>query len=365
MKGENDIRYDLSAYDYDLPEELIALEPSQRRDESRLMVLHRSSGKMEHTIFRNIVKYFRAGDVLVLNDTKVVPARLYGQKETGGRVELLVLDPFIDSEIAKERGYECLFRASKPLKPGMVIKLLNPLEERLSDKDITLRVLSLLGEGRVRIKFPCNFNIMDLLEQYGEVPLPPYIRRSKIPSSYDRDRYQTIYAKRPGAVAAPTAGFHFSLDILDEMKKIGVTVTFITLHVGYGTFEPIKVNDIRQHKMHSEWCEVAEDTARIVGEAKKLGKRVIAVGTTVVRVLEGIISRCEEFPYRGFCDCYIVPGYEFKIVDAMVTNFHLPKSTLILLVSAFASRELILSAYREAIARNYRFYSYGDAMLII
>ncbi|MCX7822949.1 MAG: tRNA preQ1(34) S-adenosylmethionine ribosyltransferase-isomerase QueA [Syntrophobacterales bacterium] len=363
MRGEEEITYDIQDYDYELPEELIALEPSEHRDESRLLVLHRSTGGMEHTVFKEVVRYFRPGDLLVLNDTKVVPARLYGQKETGGRVELLLLDPFISPEIAKERGYECLVKTSKPLKPGMVIKLLEPIKGNPTNQEV---IVQLSMEGRVRIKLPnTTWNIMELLEKYGEVPLPPYIRRSKIPGLYDRDRYQTVYARHPGAIAAPTAGFHFTEEILDRLKQLGVRVVFVTLHVGYGTFEPMKVEDVREHKMHSEWCEVSEDTARSVEETKRLGGRVIAVGTTVVRVLEGIVSQCKSFPYQGFCDCYIVPGYEFKIVDAMITNFHLPKSTLVLLVSAFAGRKLILTAYREAIARRYKFYSYGDAMFII
>lgn len=365
MKQENSVSYNIHDYDYELPEDLIALEPSHLRDESRLLVLHRLSGKMEHGIFRDIVGYFRPGDLLVLNDTKVVPARLYGQKETGGKVELLVMNPFLGPEVASEQGYECLVKSSKPLRSGTFIRLLCPGRAELSGEETGVIVKELSGEGKARIKLPDGRSLMELLEKYGEVPLPPYIRRSKVPESNDRDRYQTVYARHPGAIAAPTAGFHFTEEILDEIRRIGVRITFVTLHVGYGTFEPVRVEDVRKHRMHSEWCEVSEDTGILLKDTKKLGGRVIAVGTTVVRVLEGIVSCCENLPYRGFCNCYIVPGYKFKTVDAMITNFHLPRSTLILLVSAFAGRELILLAYREAIARRYRFYSYGDAMFIL
>lgn len=365
MTGETNISYRLSDYDYELPEELIALEPSRRREESRLLVLKRCSGEIVHTVFREITGYLHPGDLLVLNDTKVVPARLYGRKETGGRVELLVLDPFLDPELASERGYECLVKASKPLKPGMPVNVISSREGEGHHESVVLTVMEQSGEGTVRVKLPDGWNIMDLLEKFGEVPLPPYIRRSKTPGPEDLERYQTVYARHPGAVAAPTAGFHFSEEILRELQNRGISITFVTLHVGYGTFEPVKTEDVRQHKMHKEWCEVSRETADLIGSTRRQGGRVIAVGTTVVRVLEGVVSQCSDFPYRGFCDCYIVPGYRFKVVDAMVTNFHLPKSTLILLVSAFAGRDLILSAYREAIARRYRFYSYGDAMLIL
>jgi len=368
--------YRLEDYDYDLPEDLIALDPSPQRDESRLLVLHRSTGLMEHTIFRHIVNFLRPGDVLIMNDTKVVPARLYGRKETGGRVELLVLDPFADPEVAREKGYECLVKAAKPLKPGMKIKIVGPDDygqvppcRGKPPCPPSLTVVEVSQEGRARLLLPDGWDIMSLLHRYGEVPLPPYIRRSKSPGPKDLERYQTVYAKHPGAVAAPTAGFHFTEKILEEIRAMGVTVDFVTLHVGYGTFEPVKTEDVRHHKMHSEWCEVKRETAELIRDAKQTGRRVIAVGTTVVRTLEGIVATSlnsmDVFPYRGFCDCYIVPGFQFKIVDAMITNFHLPKSSLILLVSAFAGRELILAAYKEAISRRYRFYSYGDAMFIV
>lgn len=368
--------YRLEDYDYDLPEDLIALDPSPQRDESRLLVLHRSTGLMEHTIFRHIVNFLRPGDVLIMNDTKVVPARLYGRKETGGRVELLVLDPFADPEVAREKGYECLVKAAKPLKPGMKIKIVGPDDygqvppcRGKPPCPPSLTVVEVSQEGRARLLLPDGWDIMSLLHRYGEVPLPPYIRRSKSPGPKDLERYQTVYAKHPGAVAAPTAGFHFTEKILEEIRAMGVTVDFVTLHVGYGTFEPVKTEDVRHHKMHSEWCEVKRETAELIRDAKQTGRRVIAVGTTVVRTLEGIVApslnSMDVFPYRGFCDCYIVPGFQFKIVDAMITNFHLPKSSLILLVSAFAGRELILAAYKEAISRRYRFYSYGDAMFIV
>ncbi|MEJ5301572.1 MAG: tRNA preQ1(34) S-adenosylmethionine ribosyltransferase-isomerase QueA [Thermodesulforhabdaceae bacterium] len=377
IQKDERLSYRLEDYDYELPEELIALEPSPRRDESRLLVLHRSTGTMEHTVFRHVVNFLREGDVLIMNDTKVVPARLYGRKETGGRVELLVLEPFADPETAKEKGYECLVKASKPFKPGMKIELVKGTSSDSIDhesssvihKKPVLTVMDVSGEGKVRVLLPEDWNIVDLLYRYGEVPLPPYIRRSKTPGPEDLERYQTVYARYPGAIAAPTAGFHFTGEILEALRSRGVTVDFVTLHVGYGTFEPVKTEDVRHHRMHKEWCEVSKKTAELIKEAKLGGRRVTAVGTTVVRTLEGIVAahfdNMDAFPYRGFCDCYIVPGFQFRIVDAMITNFHLPKSSLILLVSAFAGRSLILTAYREAIARRYRFYSYGDAMLIL
>lgn len=362
--------YRLEDYDYDLPEDLIALDPSPQRDESRLLVLYRSTGLMEQTIFKHIVDFLSPGDVLIMNNTKVVPARLYGRKETGGRVELLVLDPFTDPEVAKEKGYECLVKAAKPLKPGMKIKIVVRDDYGQVQPQVeSLTVVEVSQDGKARLLLPEGRDIMSILYRYGEVPLPPYIRRSKSPGPEDLERYQTVYAKHPGAVAAPTAGFHFTNEILEEIRSMGVTVDFVTLHVGYGTFEPVKTEDVRHHKMHSEWCEVKRETVELIKEAKQTGRRVIAVGTTVVRTLEGIVApslnSMDVFPYRGFCDCYIVPGFQFKIVDAMITNFHLPKSSLILLVSAFAGRELILAAYKEAISRRYRFYSYGDAMFIV
>ncbi len=350
------VTYNISDYDYELPEELIAIHPSQKRDESRLMVLKRNEETIEHTLFHRIVNYLEPGDLLVFNDTKVVPALLDGFKETGGKVEILILDPFKKKEIAEREGYECIVKASKRVREGAKILVGNTLVD----------VLKSLGEGRFLVAFRGVEDIIEFLESYGKVPLPPYIKKSKEPGAEDVERYQTVYARNPGAVAAPTAGFHFTKELLDELKKMGVDSAFVTLHVSYGTFSPVKVEDVRQHKMHKEWCSVGKEVLQQISKAKSSKKKVIAVGTTVVRVLEGVVGKgLLGDSYEGFCDFYIIPGYQFKIIDGMVTNFHLPRSTLILLVCAFAGRDFILRAYKEAVSKRYRFYSYGDAMLIL
>ncbi len=352
------LTYKLENYDYELPEDLIAQKPADRRDQSRLMVLYRKNGRIEHHLFSEILRFLHPGDLIVINDTKVVPARLNARKATGGRVELLVLDPYVDSSV-----HECLTKASKPLRPGMelLIETSNGFEKA--------EVVEILGNGKVNLKFPSVDSFWDLLEHCGKVPLPPYIKRDKNVSendSLDFERYQTIYATKPGAVAAPTAGFHFSKELMEKIESKGISFARVTLHVGYGTFSPIRTDDIRHHRLHSEWCEIAEDSVEIIRSRMQEGQRIIAVGTTVVRVLEWIMTKFGEIrPYSGFCDHYIYPGYEFKIVNAMITNFHLPRSSLILLVSAFAGREKILRAYKEAVKCKYRFFSYGDAMFIV
>ncbi|WP_084271027.1 tRNA preQ1(34) S-adenosylmethionine ribosyltransferase-isomerase QueA [Thermosulfurimonas dismutans] len=339
----------LKAYHYDLPEELIAYYPSPKREESRLLVLHRQSKKIEHRKrFSEIVEYLRPGDLLVLNDTRVFPARLLGRKESGGRVEILLLR-------LPEAGkpVPALYRGKK-LFPGYRVIF----SERLSG-----RVLSKDPDGKIEILLEGPDDLLSALKEVGKVPLPPYIKRD--PQAEDLFRYQTVYARKNGSVAAPTAGFHFSEALLAKLEAQGVRLAFITLHVGYGTFSPVKTPDIRDHRIHEEYVEIPEETVIAVEETKKHGRRVIAVGTTTVRALEwGALSGKLE-PRSGWCDLYIYPGFEFRVISSMVTNFHLPGSSLLILVSAFAGRKLILSAYQEAIRRRYRFFSYGDAMFIL
>jgi S-adenosylmethionine:tRNA ribosyltransferase-isomerase len=288
----------------------------------------------------------------------VVPARLTGRKGTGGIVELLVLDPYKPSDLGALEGYRCLTRASKPIRAGQAIDL---------SGDISVEVIAAPVDGMAQVRFPEAFPIMDILDRIGRTPLPPYIEReSGQDAAGDRISYQTEYARNPGAVAAPTAGLHFTKSLLNRLTASGIEVAALTLHAGYGTFSPIRCADIRQHRMHAEFIEIGKETAEAVNRAKGEQRRVVAVGTTVVRTLEWIhVKEGEVIPFCGMCDYYIYPGSRFGIVDCMVTNFHLPKSSLILLVSAFAGRSRILSAYREAMRERYRFFSYGDAMLII
>lgn len=349
--------YRLEDYDYDLPEHLVAQTPSPHRDRCALMVLHRRTGLVEHRQFRDLLSYLRAGDVLALNDTRVVPARLVGVKETGGRAEVLVLDPYKPAEEGQRQGYRCLLKSSKPPKVGTRLFL---------EGDVTAVVSKRCEDGQVVLRFDED-NLLDLLEQKGRVPLPPYIHRDTSQErEEDRSDYQTVYAREPGAVAAPTAGLHFTRELLEELESQGVRLVWITLHVGFGTFAPVRADDIRDHVMHSEYVRVSAETADVIRDAKREGRRVIAVGTTVVRTLEWAACRFGSLTaVSGLCDHYIYPGYVFRVVDALITNFHLPKTSLLLLVSAFAGREKILAAYREAVRRQYRFFSYGDAMLII
>lgn len=350
--------YHLDEYDYDLPEELIAQTPSSKRESSRLLVLDRQRQRLEHRRFVEVMDYFQPGDVVVVNNTRVVNARLWGCKQTGGRVELLVLDPYKEPGEGADTGYSCLIKAAKRPRPGTVIDLHN---------GVRAQVLTPVNQGKAQVRFLSAKPVLEILNQIGEVPLPPYIcRKSEEAPVNDAEAYQTVYAHKPGAVAAPTAGLHFSQTLLQQMEDFGVEVTPVTLHVGYGTFAPIRVEDVREHRMHSEYAEVSAPAAERIAKAKAEGRRIIAVGTTVVRILEWTALQCGKIaPFSGQCNHYIYPGYRFLVVDAMVTNFHLPKSTLLLLVSAFAGREAVLNAYREAVANHYRFFSYGDAMLIL
>lgn len=358
MGASNDISFRLEDYDYDLPPELIAQRPAPVREHSRLLILDRSSGEVRHSRFDRIGQHLIPGDLVVLNDTRVVAARLTGRKKTGGMVELLVLYPYTPPESGSLEGYCCLLRASKGVRAGQVIEL---------SEGICAEVIAAPIDGRAQVRFSGASGIVDILDRIGRTPLPPYIgRTSGKAAPDDRICYQTEYARHPGAVAAPTAGLHFTKSLLNGLMASGIEVAALTLHVGYGTFAPVRCLDIRQHRMHPEFIEIGKQTADAVNRAKREQRRVVAVGTTVVRTLEWICATQGEIvPFRGMCDHYIYPGCPFAVVDCMVTNFHLPKSSLILLASAFAGRSRILSAYREAVRERYRFFSYGDAMLIL
>jgi S-adenosylmethionine:tRNA ribosyltransferase-isomerase len=297
------------------------------------------------------VEYLAAVDVVVVNDTRVVPARLEGMKQSGGRVELLVLNPATDKEL-----YRCLIKCSKPVKAGAILTFTG---------GVRARVCHQVMQGQVRVEFLDDRPILEILEKVGCVPLPPYIKRNGAPAMVDDTcAYQTVYAAKPGAVAAPTAGLHMSENLLACLKQRGVNVASITLHIGFGTFQPVRVSDIRKHTLQEEFFTISPETARAINRAKDSGKRVIAVGTTTVRALEFSARERRVFPRSGWCDLFIYAGYGFQVIDRLLTNFHLPGSSLIMLVSAWAGRDLLLRAYDEAIRMRYRFYSYGDAMLI-
>ncbi len=336
-------------YHFTLPPESIATEPPAERESARLMTIDRRSGNIEETTVTSLPALLRPFDLLVLNDTKVIPARLYGQKSTGGKVEIFLVRRLVgEGEI-----WEALLRSSKPLLPGAVITL----AEKVSATIVSS------GEGETRtVSFSGMVDFFDWLDRNGAVPLPPYIKRS--PHEKDRDRYQTVFAKERGAVAAPTAGLHFTETLLDRIRSGGVEVATITLHVGPGTFMPVRTEDLREHRMHSERYSVPAETVAAVARCRAAGGRVIAVGTTVARTLEyaavGDLPRAGE----GEADIFIYPGYEFKVVNGLITNFHLPESTLLMLVAAFAGRERVLDAYKQAVDGGFRFYSYGDAMFI-
>lgn len=337
-----------AAFHYELPEELIARYPSENRSDCRLLCVDGPSGELDHRRFPDLLELLSPGDLLVFNDTRVIPARLHGRKASGGRVEMLLERP-----LDAHRGLAHL-RASKSPKPGT---------ELIFEGDIRARV-----EGRqdalFELYFPGDTPLIDLLERHGHMPLPPYITRED--ELADRERYQTVYARRDGAVAAPTAGLHFDEPLLAALAERGVESAFVTLHVGAGTFQPVRADDIREHKMHSEWIEVREEVCKQVRKARAAGRRVIAVGTTSVRCLESATQpdSGEITPYSGETDIFIYPGYRWRCVDALVTNFHLPESTLLMLVSSFAGFETTIKAYREAVTERYRFFSYGDAMFL-
>ena len=335
-------------FHFDLPPELIAQHPAAERSASRLLCLDGDSGALADRRFRDLPELLRAGDLLVFNDTRVIPARLFGRKETGGRVEVLV------ERVLDERRVLAHLRASKSPKPGGRLTLEGGIEAEMLGRRGELFELVLSGaEGA---------SALDLLEAHGHMPLPPYIARAD--ASEDRERYQTVYADKRGAVAAPTAGLHFDQAMLDRLVEQGVASTFVTLHVGAGTFQPVRVDDIRDHRMHAEYIEVNESVVTAVARTRARGGRVVAVGTTSVRSLESAARGGELRPFAGDTDIFITPGHEFRVVDALLTNFHLPESTLLMLVSAFAGHDKVMAAYRHAVRQKYRFFSYGDAMFL-
>ena len=353
--------YSLSDYKYELPAELIAQKPVDRRDQSNLLVMDRQADELFHHRFNMLDHFLRPGDVLVINNTAVIPGRLSGRKDSGGKVEVLICNFNGNCNPRTQKSHrdcECLVKTAKPLKPGRLLYF----DEGLSAEVLERR------NGTYRIRFNTEGDFEILLERIGQVPLPPYIRRSPElePPCDDRTAYQTVYASEKGAIAAPTAGLHFTPELLEKLKARKIAIVSLTLHVGYGTFLPVRSEDIRSHHMHSEPYSIPVQSADQINSARNAGHRVVAVGTTCVRTLE---YACDAAGWvraeTGCCDLFIYPGYRFKAVDAMITNFHLPQSTLLMLVSAFAGREKIMHAYQEAINRKYRFYSYGDAMLII
>ncbi len=338
-----------SDFYYDLPKELIAQDPLLDRTESRLLALNRNTGEMQHSYFKDICRFLKKGDCLVLNNTKVLPARLFGiKKDTGATIELLLLKRLSDST------WETLVKPGKKAKVGTVISFGGGILEGTIEE--------VFSDGNRKIKFVYDGIFEEILNELGEMPLPPYITHKL----KDQNRYQTVYAKEEGSAAAPTAGLHFTKELLNEIEAKGITICYVTLHVGLGTFRPVKVSDVSKHKMHTELYEVTEETAAIINHAKANGKRILCVGTTSCRTLEsaadenGIVQ-----PGRKDTDIFMYPGYQFKVMDGLITNFHLPESTLLMLVSAFSSKEYIFKAYEEAIKEKYRFFSFGDAMIIV
>ena len=335
-------------FDYDLPESLIAQTPLKARDQSRLLVLGRNSGNIEHKHFKDVINYLETGDTLVLNDTRVMPARLFGLKEeTGAKVEMLMLTRIENND------WEVL------LKPAKRIKVGNKLS--FGEGKIIAECIEELDQGGRIMRLHYEGILEERLNELGEMPLPPYIKERLD----DPDRYQTVYAKESGSAAAPTAGLHFTDELLDEIRAKGINIAFITLHVGLGTFRPVSVEDINDHEMHSEYYQMTQETANLLNQTKKEGHRIISVGTTSTRTLETIRRDYNEFvAVSGWTDIFIYPGFEFKVVDAIITNFHLPKSTLIMLIAAFTSKDIILKAYNDAVSKEYRFFSFGDCMFI-
>lgn len=340
--------YSVEQFDFYLPEELIAQSPAEIRDHSRLMVLNKTEQTIEDRHFYNIIDYLRPGDILVRNNSKVIPARLFGIKEeTGAHVEVLLLKDLGDN------NYECLCGNAKVIKKGTVITF---------DKDLLKAIcIEIKDEGIRILKLQYDGILYEILDKLGQMPLPPYIHRQ----CDDNSRYQTVYAKKEGSAAAPTAGFHFTEELFTKIKEKGVEVVDVTLHIGLGTFRPVKVDNILDHHMHSEYFEMSEEVADKLNKAKKEGRRIIAIGTTSTRTLEAIYNKYHKFvATKESTNIFIYPGYKFLAIDALITNFHLPKSTLIMLVSAFAGKDFILKAYSHAVEEKYRFFSFGDAMFI-
>ena len=332
---------------YDLPEKLIAQTPLEQRDGSRLMVLDRDTGAVAHRHFYDIVDYLNPGDCLVMNDSRVLPARLLGHRPTGGAVEVLLLRDL------GEKRWECLCKPGRKMQEGQ--------EVIFGDGELTATVCEVREDGNRVVEFHFEGIFLEVLERLGKMPLPPYIKAEL----QDQERYQTVYSREVGSAAAPTAGLHFTNALLEKVRAKGVSTAFVTLHVGLGTFRPVKAEEIDQHHMHSELCMMSKETADILNETKRRGGRVICVGTTSCRTLESLVNEDGTFEAKSkWTDIFIYPGYRFKAMDALITNFHLPESTLVMLVSAFAGRENVLAAYEEAVREKYRFFSFGDAMLI-
>jgi len=346
----------LEEFDYPLPKELIAQVPLEKRDESKLMVVNRGSDEIDVKRFFDITDHINEGDLLVVNDTKVFPARIFGEKSTGGRVELLLIKKLTDRSNGAQ-VFSSLSKSSKPLKPG---------QKLFFDNDLTGEVTSLLGEGKIEIAFRADRDIFNILDEIGVMPLPPYIKRDGIKNAgVDKETYQTVYAENVGAIAAPTAGFHFTDGLIDKLTERGVKIAKVTLHVGLGTFLPVRAENILDHDMHEEFFSVSDDCMNKIAAAKAAGNRVIAVGTTSMRSLESAYGADGTLEKReGETKLFIYPGYKFKVVDAMITNFHLPKSTLLMLVYAFGGTDLIKRAYKRAVDESFRFFSYGDSMFI-
>lgn len=343
----------LSDYDYYLPKELIAQQPEKNRGDARMMVLHKNTGRVEHCRFNEITKYLSKGDLLILNNTKVIPARLMGNRSSGASVELLLVEEL------GENNWKALVGSNARLVAGEEVCIENTITK--------VKLINRAEDGLWLVAFYRKDKVRELLWQVGRMPLPPYIKRNKnnTLSSLDRERYQTVFAKKEGAIAAPTAGLHFTEDIIEKIRNKGVEIEFVTLHVGVGTFLPIKTEDILEHYMHKEYYEYHKDLILKIEKVRELNKRVIAVGSTTCRVLETIAMKGNTLFYSGWTDLFIYPPYNFKYVDALITNFHLPRTTLLLLVSAFAGRENILKAYEVARDKGYRFFSYGDCMIIL
>ena len=332
---------------YHLPEELIAQTPLEQRDSSRLLVMDKLTGQVSHRHFYDIIEYLKPGDCLVMNDSRVLPARLLGHRPTGGAAELLLLRDLGDKK------WECLAKPGKKLTVGQQVIFGNG--------ELTATILSVEDDGNRIVEFHYEGIFLEVLERLGKMPLPPYIKAEL----QDQERYQTVYSKSTGSAAAPTAGLHFTEDLLDKIRRKGIKTAFVTLHVGLGTFRPVKAEDITEHHMHSELCMMSQETADILNETRRNGGRIVCVGTTSCRTLESLVNEDGSFtPASKWTDIFIFPGYRFKAMNALITNFHLPESTLVMLVSAFAGRENVLSAYEEAVKERYRFFSFGDAMFI-
>ncbi len=334
-------------FDYNLPEELIAQHPADKRDFSRLMVVDRKTGKREDKHFYDIIDYLNEGDLLVMNDTRVIPARLFGHREgKEEKIEVFLLENIEDDK------WEVLVKPGKKMKIGT---------KCIFSDELSLEVIDIKEDGNRIVKFSYEGIFQEILDRLGNMPLPPYIKEKL----KDKERYQTVYSKNPGSVAAPTAGLHFTKELLKKIEEKGVKLAYITLNVGLGTFRPVKVDDVKNHKMHSEFYQISKETADLINETKKNNKRIISTGTTTTRTLESVYKKNGQIKEdSGWTDIFIYPGFEFNVIDCQITNFHLPKSTLIMLVSALASKEIILDAYKDAVDKKYRFFSFGDAMFL-